>query len=79
MGNVNSNQDIKAKIKHSASFSNLNKKFNIYDKCNNLSNCDSIRRKKKSVSTSNLAHIRSKSADLITKQKTTFLGKLFDA
>ncbi len=59
MGNANSANDIKLKLKHSASYSNLNKKFNIYDKCNNLSTCDSIRRKKKSQSTSNLAHVNS--------------------
>ncbi len=59
MGNANSAGDIKLKVKHSASYSNLNKKFNIYDKCNNLPTCDSIRRKKKSKSTSNLAHLNS--------------------
>ena len=79
MGNANSTHDIKLKLKHSASYSNLNKKFNIYDKCNNLSNCDSIRRKKKSVSVSNLSHVNSKSSEKIALHKSlSFIGNYIE-
>ena len=79
MGNTQGGHEA-ALLKASASYSNLNtnrghqKKFNIYDKCNNLSNCDSMRRRKKSVSTSNLSYPRP--SDTNTFLKNVFSGKL---